>query len=226
MTPTAPPRAPRLPPFDLILITEPQLADPVSLMRRALAVDVVNDTGMRIAVQLRAKTWSPSERRDAAQALREITRATHSALLINGDPSLCREVGADGVQLPSDGPSIHEARAHLGDQAWIGASCHDLNELERAERNAADFALLSPWATVPDKAPALGPDTFAALTRSRQLAVIALGGIGLGNMADAIAHGACGVAVIRDLHQARDPADWVQRALVAIDQAKRLRPVD
>lgn len=205
------------PTFDLILITEPALAEPVAFARTAL--EGLRD-GARVAVQLRAKDWTDAQRADAAKALREITYRARCSLLINGDLDLCLAVGADGVQLPEDGPGIAAARARLGEDAWIGVSCHDASRLAHAGREHADFALLSPWKPVPNKPPALGPARFVDLCRSAPLPVYALGGIGLRDIPQVIACGSRGVAVIREAHQAEHVATWVRDALDAIEQAR------
>lgn len=174
-------------------------------------------------MQLRAKQWTQDQRLHAAHALCELARATDTTLLINGDAQLCISVDAHGVQLPSDGPTIADARAMLGLDRWIGASCHDRHELLRAEREGADFALLSPWGEVPGKRLALGHQGFGALALHSRLPVYALGGIGLDQIEDAVTHGASGVAVIRDLHRAHEPARWVQRVLTLLSRAHHLR---
>lgn len=204
------------PPFDLIVITEPTLADPVELVRRMLTWDV----GFRVAVQLRAKVWEPSQRRQAAFDLRAITLARNALLILNSDPSLCRDVKADGVQLPASGPSIQEARRVLTERMWIGTSCHCSEDLVRAATEGADFTVLSPWATVPGKAPPLGSEGFQSLADNCALPIYALGGITLNDIGEAVGHGAHGIAVIRDLHHAPDPANWLRRALAAIDSAR------
>lgn len=210
------PRSPS-PPFDLILITEPTLADPATFVRAALA-DL--HQGERVAVQLRAKAWTEAQRTEAAHALRELTHKARCALLINGDLELCVAAHADGAQLPEDGPSIAAARARLGADSWIGVSCHNAARLADAAREHADFALLAPWGPVPNKAPALGAERFGEICRSVPLPVYALGGIGLHEIPAAISRGAHGVAVIREVHQAEHPAIWVRNALILIEQAR------
>lgn len=198
-----------------MVITEPTLADPVEIIRRMLTWDV----GFRVAVQLRAKEWERPQRQQAAAELRAITRSHDALLLINGDAALCREVKADGVQLPASGPSLSQARRELDERMWIGASCHDSEELACAATEGVDFALLSPWGTVPGKGAPLGAHRFGSLVLGRDLPVYALGGLGLPDIGEAIQRGARGIAVIRDLHQAPDPATWLRQALAAVDRA-------
>jgi 8-oxo-dGTP diphosphatase len=83
--------------------------------------------------------------------------------------------------------------------ACVGASCHDPVSLRRAESLGCDFALLSPvlpTLTHPD-APPLGWSGFSLLRACTSLPVYALGGVGPGDLADARAAGAQGVAGIR-----------------------------
>jgi 8-oxo-dGTP diphosphatase len=83
--------------------------------------------------------------------------------------------------------------------AWVGASCHDAGELERAAELGVDFATLSPvcaTASHPDSAP-LGWQRFAQLVAAARLPVYALGGVGPGDLERARASGAQGVAGIR-----------------------------
>lgn len=201
--------------FDLILITDPSLRDPVDLMRRALD----GAEPGRVAVQLRAKQWTHEQRVDAALELREIARATNSTLLINTDSQLCLHSDSHGVQLPEAGPTIAETRQLIGVDRLIGASCHDRSALLRAYQQGADFALLSPWGVVPDKRDALGDVAFREIARGCRIPIYALGGIGLDQIDAAVGAGAVGVAVIRELHQSSDPARWVQRAMALLTRA-------
>lgn len=83
----------------------------------------------------------------------------------------------------------------------LGASCHDLASLQRAEVLGCDFALLSPvnpTRTHPD-ATALGWQGFVELRAATALPVYALGGLGPADLGAARAAGAQGIAAIRGL---------------------------
>jgi thiamine monophosphate synthase len=82
---------------------------------------------------------------------------------------------------------------------WVGASCHDVDELQLASRLGVDFAVLGPvlpTATHPG-APALGWARFADLVEAAALPVYALGGVGPADLDRARGCGAQGVAGIR-----------------------------
>lgn len=117
-------------------------------------------------------------------------------LLINADVEVARELGI-GVHLRA--AQLRELRQRpLPDAQWVGASCHDADELERAATIGADFATLSPvceTASHPEASP-LGWNRFAELVRDAHLPVYALGGVGPADLDRARAAGAQGVAGI------------------------------
>jgi 8-oxo-dGTP diphosphatase len=82
---------------------------------------------------------------------------------------------------------------------WIGASCHNLQELEHAQKIGADFAVLAPvlpTLTHPETA-ALGWERFAALAERINIPVYALGGLTKKHFNAARDAGAQGIAGIR-----------------------------
>lgn len=207
-------------PFDLYLITEP---DGAGLLERTACALRAAAPG-RVGVQLRLKAWSPADRGEAAVALRTLTRRHGAKLIVNGEPALARAVGADGVQAPEAGPPIAELRATLGPRALVGASCHDGSGLHAAAEAGADFATLSPFHGVPGKGAPLSPGQARACMDATTLPVFALGGIDASGARDAIALGAAGVAVIRAVYAAGDPARAVVELLQAVDDARASSP--
>jgi 8-oxo-dGTP diphosphatase len=86
----------------------------------------------------------------------------------------------------------------------VGASCHGAADLARAADLGLDYALLSP--IMPKSphpgAPHLGWEEFAALVEAARLPVYALGGLGPGDLDQAIDRGGQGIAAIRGLWSA------------------------
>ncbi len=151
--------------------------------------------GLRL-VQLREKNLTRDELCELAQRVVAMTRARGAKVLLNGDVDLAREVGADGVQLTSKQlAELHERPA----VDWCAASCHNPEELRRAEALGCDFALLSP--VLPTKshpdAPHLGWDKFAAMAAGASIPVYALGGLDQDDMQTAWQRGAHGIALLR-----------------------------
>jgi 8-oxo-dGTP diphosphatase len=83
----------------------------------------------------------------------------------------------------------------------VGASCHDAAELTQAVAFGLDYALLSPVkaTTSHPSANPLGWSRFSALVDPIPLPVYALGGLTPADLAEAVRHGAQGIAAIRGL---------------------------
>ena len=151
--------------------------------------------GLRL-VQLREKNYSREAVRDLALKMLPLLRQHDAHLIINADIELAKEVGADGVQLTgAQLTGLHERPA----VEWCAASCHNAEELRRAEDMGCDFALLSP--VLPTRshpgAPHLGWDGFASNVAGSSIPVYALGGLMEGDMQTAWQHGAHGIALLR-----------------------------
>lgn len=203
---------------DLLLITEPDLCDPLEGTVRALAG--LGTDGHRVAVQLRARSLGDRKLLALAHELRAVTRARGARLVINGRPDVALAAEADGVHLPERGLAPEEARRLLGARSLIGVSRHDEAGLARAERAGADYGTLSPFAASPGKGEPLGAERFAAACSRTGLAVLALGGVGREQVPAAVDAGAAGVAVIRSVFGADDPAAAVRSLLAALDRAR------
>jgi len=151
--------------------------------------------GLRF-VQVRDKRLAPAERAGFTRRVVALARPHGALVVINDDLALAREVGADGVHLPAEALMRCTARPEL---PWVGASCHDAKELEKAAALELDYALLGPvlpTPTHPDTA-GLGWERFAAMIDHCPLPVFALGGMRPEMQAEAQAHGAHGLALMR-----------------------------
>ncbi|KAF0206578.1 MAG: 7 8-dihydro-8-oxoguanine [Gallionellaceae bacterium] len=153
------------------------------------------DMGLRL-VQLREKNLSRDELRALARRVVALAHARGAKVLLNGDVALAQEVGADGVQLTATQLAELTERPVLD---WCAASCHNAEELRRAEVLGCDFALLSP--VLPTKshpgAPHLGWDNFASIAAGSSIPVYALGGLTSDDMQSAWQRGAHGIALLR-----------------------------
>jgi 8-oxo-dGTP diphosphatase len=158
-------------------------------------LEIKLDSGLRL-IQLREKDLAPDELNALARRVVSMSHARGAKVLLNGDVALAQEVGADGVQLTS---SQLTGLSERPDVRWCGASCHNAEELKRAEELGCDFALLSP--VLPTRshpgAPHLGWQSFAAMTAESSIPVYALGGLVDDDMAVAWQHGAHGIALLR-----------------------------
>lgn len=171
-------------------------------------VEAALQGGCRL-LQYRDKTSPPAERVSRAHALRALTRRHSARLLINDDLPLCRLVDADGVHLGRDDGNLKLARAILGPQAILGASCYAEPALAAAAQQAgADyvaFGAVYPSSTKPDAATAT-VNLFFDQKPQLTAALCAIGGITVANAPPLLAAGVNLLAVITDLFSAPDIA--------------------
>lgn len=188
-------------------------------------VDVIEacvDAGLR-AVQLREKDLDAAEFFDFARELRAVTSRHGARFLVNGRVDVALAVGADGVHLPSASPASPEAVRHvIGPQRFLGVSTHAASEAEAAARAGADFVVFGPVYETPSKRPYGAPQGIEALAeacRRAPIPVLAIGGVTPSSVCEVRAAGASGVAVIRALLAASDPAAATKELLAAWAEA-------
>lgn len=152
--------------------------------------------GMRL-FQIRDKNLPPIELIWFARAAREMVRSSGALLFVNDDEGLGRAIRAHGLHLTAKKLQRCWSRP---DFTWVGASCHNEEELARAIRLEFDYALLGPvlpTLTHPDISP-LGWERFAELAKDSPIPIFALGGMQLEMLEQAQAAGAHGIALMRN----------------------------
>jgi thiamine-phosphate diphosphorylase len=158
-------------------------------------------------VQLRQKRWSARELAEASKAVASrVDVGMLGRLLINDRCDVALSVAGAGVHLPEAGLPIAVARALVGPGRLLGVSCHDAGRLDEATRHGADLATLSPIHETPGKGVPLGLDGLSRLVRTVEIPIYALGGIGLSSVGPVAGSGAAGIACIRAVFDADDPA--------------------
>jgi len=159
-------------------------------------------------VQYRDKSSLAAQRLSEARAIQALCQTYDACFLINDDLDLAAAIAADGVHLGATDRSLTEARAGLGPNAILGASCYaSLARAEHAVAAGADyvaFGALFPSATKPN-AVAAPLDLLRTAKEQLQVPVCAIGGITEANVAAVIAAGADMVAVVQGISAAPDP---------------------
>ena len=182
----------------LYLIT-PETGDPAPAVEAALTVLPRGSAG----IQLRHPGDSARALLRCAEELRAICTRFGAPLLINDRADVALAAAADGIHLPARGLPPSAARA-LG-LALIGVSVHSPEEVQRAAREGADFAVFAPVYETPGKTPR-GEAALAEACRAAPIPVLALGGVEPANAHRCIDAGARGVSCIRSVLGASDPA--------------------
>ena len=194
----------RLPDPPLLLITDAGQA-PRPLVAQ---VEGALEGGCRWLL-LREKHLSGAVLAGLARQLKAVTDKYGARLLISGEVAFARELGLAGVHLPAGGDPAAARRA-LGKAALIGYSAHDLRDAEVAVRGGVDYLTLSPVfasASKPGYGPLLGLSGLRRIADKVPIPVLALAGVTPDRVADCVAVGAAGVAVMGEIMRAAAPAD-------------------
>ena len=197
------PIAAEYPPADVPIIAALRLPsryvispDIVDDERAARFVDALVRADARL-VQVRLKA-APQRAPALVAAIR--ARLPAACILLNSDTQAALGGAADALH-GADGLHLTAAALAACTQkpaTLCAASCHDAHELALAFARGIDFATLSPvlpTASHPG-ATLLGWQAFAGLAAGAGLPVYALGGMHDDVLADALAHGAIGIAGI------------------------------
>lgn len=160
-------------------------------------------------VQLRWKTSTDLELLTLARSVRQLTRRHDIPLIVNDRLDIAMMVEADGVHLGVDDVSVADARRLAGADFLIGYSPETDAQVIAAADAGFSYLGIGPifgTSTKSDAGPALGSAEFGRRRALTGLPVVAIGGIGAGNAAEAMAAGANGIAVASAILGSNDPA--------------------
>ncbi len=169
-------------------------------------VDAALRGGVRI-LQYRDKSNDGERQSHIAHELRVLCSRHGASLIINDNVTLAVAVGADGVHLGADDGDLAAARAALGADRILGASCYANFDLAAAAAKAgADYVAFGAVFASPTKPLAVRADLslFKRCRKELSIPACAIGGITLANALPVVAAGADLLAVITDLFEAPD----------------------
>ena len=149
-------------------------------------------------VQLREKNLDRRLFLEEAATIKELCDSFHVPFVINDDVEIALASGADGVHVGQKDMDVKEARRRLGPGKIIGVSCKTVEQAKAAEAGGADYlgvGAMYPTDTKSDTSQ-VTVETLKAICRAVDIPVIAIGGIGRGNVERLAGSGICGVAVV------------------------------
>ncbi|HET7275903.1 MAG TPA: thiamine phosphate synthase [Longimicrobiaceae bacterium] len=207
----------------LTVITDPSCGDGRSL------VEVVRAAlqGGAPAIQMRVKNGSGREMMElGALLLAETTRAG-ALLFVNDRVDVALALGADGAHIGADDLPLPAARKISPPGFLLGRSVDSAAEARQAELDGADYVGLGPVLATPSKGDAGKPIGLAGVregTRGLGIPTVVIGGIDARNTAAVVEAGADGVAVIRAVLQAVDPAAAARELIREVVAGREARP--
>ncbi|MEM6414390.1 MAG: thiamine phosphate synthase [Pseudomonadota bacterium] len=184
----------------LYLITPPQIDD-LSVFKVALSEAF--DGGSIAAIQLRLKgpDNAPPEKDDVkriAEVISPIAREANALFLINDDPHVAKEVGADGVHIGQSDVPYDIARSVVGQNGIVGVTCHASMDLAIDAGSAgADYVAFG--AFFPTRTKNTSTQAPISIIKNWTFAAavpcVAIGGITVNNVEPLLGAGADYVAV-------------------------------
>lgn len=169
-------------------------------------------------VQLRDKELPDDELVRAAEPFRRACDAHSALFVLNDRPDLVAACRADGVHVGQRDVSVADARSLVGDERIVGLSIETVDQLDATA--GADYLGVGAVFTTPTKtdAKAAGLELVRAAAGRVTIPWFAIGGIDLENVADVVAAGAPGIAVVRAIRDAADPKAAAQELRAALGE--------
>ncbi|EIC74961.1 thiamine phosphate synthase [Streptococcus oralis] len=170
-------------------------------------------------IQLREKNLTTNQYYQLAKQVKEITDAYQVPLIIDDRLDICLAVDAAGLHIGDDELPVSVARQVLGPDKILGVTAKTVERALEAEEGGADYlgtGAIFPT-TTKENAPITLISTLKTICQTVAIPVVAIGGLTSENIDQLAATGIAGVAVVRDLMQAKDIEAKAQAFLTKLD---------
>ncbi len=205
----------------LYVIVDPQLTKG----RDVAEVTLAALRGGATAIQLRDKTHDKGDQLPVARRLKALCDQFGASFIVNDHADLAVAADAHGLHVGQHDLPVQEVRKILKAYQFTGTSNALLQEAEVSVEQQADYVAVGDIFGSASKTNTR-PAGLEALRRVRQaiknVPIVAIGGITLGNVDSALEAGADGVCVISAVCMADDPEE-AARALVERIRAHKPR---
>ena len=175
--------------------------------------DAAVRAGVRM-VQLRMKDARREDVVAVARSCRSITAGTETKFIVNDDPSIAAEVGADGVHVGQDDMSVTEVRAKYPSLKIVGLSTHNPIQVLLSKAVRPDYIGVGPVFPTPTKKipdPTVGVEMAGRLCAAAPYPAVAIGGINAETLPSVLAAGVRNFAVVRAACGSNDPYAAIRR---------------
>ena len=176
------------------------MISPPRIDLQAFSVDLSKalDGGDVASFQLRLKDTPRDDILKACEVLMPIVQSRDIAFIVNDDPLVAKEIGADGVHVGQEDTPYKEARQIVGDNAIVGVTCHNSKHLAMiAAENGADYVAFGAFypTTTKDAKTVADPEILQWWSALVETPMVAIGGITVDNAAPLVKSGADFLAV-------------------------------
>ncbi|MDZ7860025.1 MAG: thiamine phosphate synthase [Candidatus Krumholzibacteriota bacterium] len=152
-------------------------------------------------IQYRAKDFTQEEKFADLSVILFETCNYDIPVIVNDDPYLAAECGADGVHLGSSDPDPAEAREILGPGSIIGLTIHSIEEMKAGALGLVNYVAVGSIFSSATKRDVFvkGTKLISKVKEITDLPLVAIGGISPENTESVFDSGADGIAVISSL---------------------------
>lgn len=171
-------------------------------------------------IQLREKQLTTNQYYELAKIVKQITDTYQVPLIIDDRLDVCLAVDAAGLHIGDDELPVSVARQVLGTEKILGVTAKTVKRALEAEKSGADYlgtGAIFPT-TTKENTPITLISTLKDICQAVGIPVVAIGGLTCENIHQLSGTGIAGIAVVRDLMQARDIDKRTQEFLTKLDQ--------
>lgn len=157
-------------------------------------------------IQLREKKLDQESFLNEAIKIQKLCRKYNIPFVINDNVEIARKIDADGVHVGQSDMKAKNVRAIFGADKILGVSAQTVEQAILAEKEGADYLGVGAVFPTGSKADAedVSLDTLKEICSAVNIPVVAIGGIGAGNVSKLENSGISGIAVISAIFAAED----------------------
>ncbi len=171
-------------------------------------VEACLDAGVTF-LQLREKDLDEHSFLKEAREIGRAAKSRHIPFVVNDNLEIALQSDADGVHVGQHDMAAKDVRALIGPDKILGVSAQTVEQAVAAERAGADYlgvGAVFHTSTKPDAAD-VDHSTLRAICDAVSIPVVAIGGVGPGNILQLAGSGIDGVAVISSILAQPDVAE-------------------
>ena len=157
-------------------------------------------------VQLREKELDDVAFLKEAFEIKKLCRQYNVPFIINDNVEIARKINADGVHVGQSDMKAGNVRTILGEDKILGVSAQTVEQALLAEKEGADYLGVGAVFPTGSKMDAddVSYETLKKICSAVSIPVVAIGGIGAGNVLKLENSGISGIAVISAIFSAED----------------------
>lgn len=157
-------------------------------------------------VQLREKQLDDDAFLQEAVEIQKLCKSYHIPFVVNDNVEIAKRMNADGVHVGQSDMEAGDVRAILGPDKILGVSVKTVEQANLAQQRGADYLGVGAMFPTDSKSDAsvITLDALRDICRAVDIPVVAIGGIGMHNIATLSGSGIAGIAVISAIFAADD----------------------